>query len=99
MSNPLDFLKKIQGRSPGERKIIFWLFAFVFGAACLGFWLFLAKQRFSRIDANRLRQDLNISELEKQLQELKSLNAGTEKLEQNIKDLEEMINSGDLPAE
>ena len=98
MFSPLDFLKKIQRKSLSERKVIFWLFISVLGAACLGFWLFLAKQRFNQIDTGRLRQEFNIPGFEKQFQELESLNTGAEKLEQSVKDLEEMINSGDLPT-
>ena len=99
MSSPLNFLKKIQAKPLGEKKVIFLLFAFVLGAACLGFWLLLAKQRLSQINANQLRQELNIPGLEEQLQALQSLNASTEKLGEQLKDLDELIKSGDLPAQ
>ncbi|MDP2930247.1 MAG: hypothetical protein Q8N56_01395 [bacterium] len=99
MSSPSDFLKKIQAKPLGEKKVIFFLFASVLGAACLGFWLLLAKQQLSRINANQLRQELNIPGLEEQLKELQSLNASTEKLGEELKDLDELIKSGDLPAQ
>ena len=85
-----SFLEKIQKRPESERKIIFWVLVIIFGILFFGGWLLALKENLKGINQNKLRQELRISDLEKQLKELPKVELP--KIDENqLKDLEKLL--------
>jgi len=65
-----DFLEKIRQKSKEERKAIFWILVIFFGIAFFGFWLLTVKQQVDSFNKDKIRQDLNLPQLEEQFKNL-----------------------------
>lgn len=78
----MDTLKKIREKPEGERKIIFWILVVIIGPILFGLWLALVKQRLVNLNQGRLRQELRLPELEKQINDLPKLEPNLDQLKQ-----------------
>lgn len=78
----MDTLKKIQEKPEDERRIIFWILVVVIGLILSGIWLALVKQRLVNLNQGRLRQELRLPELEKQINDLPKLEPNPDQLKQ-----------------
>jgi len=80
----VNILKKIQEKSEDERRIIFWILVIVIGLVLFGGWLVLIKHRLVNLNQGKLRQELRLPELEKQINDLPKpeLNLGVDQLKQ-----------------
>jgi len=86
-----DFLKKIQQRSEIERKRIFWLLVILFGIIFFGLWILTVKQQINSLNKNKIRQELNLPQLEKQFKNLPKPELPKFD-EEELKQLEELLN-------
>ena len=86
-----DFLKKIQQRSEDERKTIFWVLVILFGAVFFGLWLLMIKQQVSSLNKDKIRQELNLPQLEEQFKNLPRPELPKFD-EEELKQLEELLN-------
>ncbi len=88
-----SFLEKIQKRPESERKIIFWALVVILGVLFFGGWLLALKQNLKSINQDKLRQELRVEDLEKQLKDLPKVELP--KIDENqLKDLENLLEEG-----
>ncbi len=87
-----DFLKKIQQRPEAERKMIFWILVILFGIVFFGFWLLIIKQQVDSLNKDKIRQDLNLLQMQEQFKSLPKLELPKID-EQELKTLEKLLES------
>ncbi|MBI4359241.1 MAG: hypothetical protein HY577_01525 [Candidatus Nealsonbacteria bacterium] len=83
----METLKRIQAKPENERKAIFWLLVIVMGFSLFFVWLALVKHRLTSLNQGRLRQELKLPELEKQINSLPKPELDPDSLKQ----LEELL--------
>jgi cell division protein FtsL len=85
-----SFLEKIQKKPESERRIIFWALVIIFGVLFFGGWLLALKENLKSINQDKLRQELRVEDLEKQLKELPKVELP--KIDETqLKDLEKLL--------
>lgn len=68
-----DFLKKIQQYPEAEKRMIFWGLVVLFGIVFFGLWLSMIKQQVNSLNKDKIRQDLNLPQLEEQFKNMPKL--------------------------
>ena len=65
--------EKIQQKPKSERKMILWILVIFFGIMFFGLWVLAIKRRIDNLNNNKVKEDFNFIQLEKQLKNLPKL--------------------------